>query len=202
MSITASSLGLAWSLNAFKHQYRKTEQKQEDSFLIKLIHWVSRLAEIGPRIILLALITAEYSYWVSIFIIYRLLHGCMLICSKKDDIGLEVFLGTFGNIFCFSVSQVFQCHKKKQCGGLFFIFYYALYYVENALMLYLWYSDDRELLYWKIGGACSNHAWYAPLVFGVVSVGCVLQLTFLRLYYWRRKKQQAANITNDSDTSE
>ncbi|CAG2229538.1 unnamed protein product [Mytilus edulis] len=42
MSISASSLGLAWSLNAFKHQYRKTKQNHEDSILIKIIHWISR----------------------------------------------------------------------------------------------------------------------------------------------------------------
>ncbi|CAC5400036.1 unnamed protein product [Mytilus coruscus] len=201
VSITASSLGLAWSLNAFKHQYRKTEQNQEDSVLIKVIHWISRVAEIGPRIILLALITAEYSYLVSIFIIYRLLHGLMYVCSK-EDIGLDLFLGTFGNIFCFSVSQIYQCHKKEQCGGIFFGFYYALYYAENAAMLFFWYSDDPELLHYKIGGACSNHAAYAPYIFGIVCVGCVFQLSFLRLYYWRRKKQQTANLTNTSDMSE
>ncbi|CAG2204719.1 unnamed protein product [Mytilus edulis] len=60
VSITTSFLGLAWSLNAFKHQHRKKEQMEDDSMLVKLVHWISRFAEILPRIILIALVAAEY----------------------------------------------------------------------------------------------------------------------------------------------
>ncbi|VDI11535.1 Hypothetical predicted protein [Mytilus galloprovincialis] len=60
VSITTSFLGLAWSLNAFKHQHRKKELEEDDSMSVKLVHWISRFAEILPRIILIALVAAEY----------------------------------------------------------------------------------------------------------------------------------------------
>lgn len=199
MSISASSLGLAWSLNAFKHQYRKTKQNQEDSILIKIIHWISRFAEIVPRIILIALVMAEYSYFVLFFIAYRLLHGLMYICSKGNNV-LDILLGIFGNIFCFSVSRIYRCHKKEHCGGIFFPFYYILFYFENACMLYLWYSDDSALLPIKIGGACSNHKGGVPYaVFAVVILGFIVQPSCLLLYYRLRKKQ---HTPEDTDTSE
>ncbi|XP_063398408.1 uncharacterized protein LOC134683194 [Mytilus trossulus] len=198
MNISASSLGLAWSLNAFKHQYRKTKQNQEDGILIKVIHWISRFAEIVPRIILIALIMAEYSYYVSFFIAYRLLHGLMYICSKGNNV-LDLLLGIFGNIFCFSVSRIYRCHKKEHCGRIFFPFYYILFYFENACMLYLWYSDDLVLLSIKIGGACSNHTGIVPYVFIVVILGFIVQPSCLLLYYRLRKKQHTPNDTNTSE---
>lgn len=89
LSITASSLGLAWSSNAFKHQYRKTKQNEEDSYLIKFVHWVSRFAEIVPRIILIALLATEYDMIAVYFIAYRLLFGavygaCERWCDDKE----------------------------------------------------------------------------------------------------------------------
>ncbi|XP_052065365.1 uncharacterized protein LOC127705157 [Mytilus californianus] len=200
MSIAASSLGLAWSLNAFKHQYRKTKQNQEDRFLIKFIHWISRFAEIVPRIILISLFMAEYSYLVLILIIYRVLNGLMFVCCKEHFL-LDDILGLFGNIFCYSVSRNVRCQKKEYCGGYFFPLYYILYYAENVAMLYLWYSDDPALLKIKIalGGACSNHEWYAPCVFVVVVVGFVVQPSLLLVYYRLRKKQHKPKDTNTSE---
>lgn len=197
LSIAASSLVLAWSLNDFKYQYRKMAQDIEDTFLVKFIHWISRFVEILPRIILIALMMAEYSAYVSIFVIYRILHGCVYGCRKGLgylDV-LELCLAIICNIFCFSISKTNQCHKEEQCGRKFFAVYYLFFYVENICMLCLWYSDDPVLLQLKIGGACSNHEWYAPYVFGVVFVGSVLQLSFLFLYYWIRRKQGDDNST-------
>ncbi|CAC5401396.1 unnamed protein product [Mytilus coruscus] len=191
------------------------EQKQEDRFWIKLIHWISGLAEIGPRIILLALITAEYSYYVSFFIMYRLLHGLMypqvLSCGKPDS-KLEYTLAYLNLIVATVESaphltiQIYllitdthtvttQTRKYPQvlsCGKPDSKLEYTLAYLnlivatvesaphltiqiyllitdthtvttqtQNAGMLYLWYSDEPELLHYKIGGAVSNHTWIA-----------------------------------------
>ncbi|CAC5422606.1 unnamed protein product [Mytilus coruscus] len=72
---------------------------------------------------------------------------------------------------------------------------------QNAAMLYLWYSDDPALLKIKIylGGACSNHEWYAPYIFVVVIVGFVVQPSFLLVYYRLRKKQHKPKDTNTSE---
>ncbi|CAC5400039.1 unnamed protein product [Mytilus coruscus] len=223
LSIIASSLGLAWSLNAFKHQNRKKEQNKEDSFCVKFIHWISRFAEIVPRIILIALCTAEYSVYVLIFIVYRFLCGCMYSICERWAIDEsfrfleepDLILGIVGNIFCYSVSKIYQCHKKEQCGGKFFVGYYILYYIENIILLYFWYSDDPALLQMKIGGACSNHEWWAPGVIVVAIIGCVIQLLFLYFYYRLRRKQhptiaknmssetcnQSASLNSDSCTN-
>ncbi|CAC5416199.1 unnamed protein product [Mytilus coruscus] len=196
-SITTSFLGLAWSLNAFKHQHRKKEQEEDDSMLVKLVHWISRFAEILPRIILIALIAAEYSMIAMYFILYRLLVGVIYgACERwNDDEKFRVleepdlFLGMIGNIFCFCVSDVYKCHKKDQCGGKCFAWYYIVYYAENGLLLYLWYSDDQALLDLKGGVTCSKHEWYAPYIFVVVILGFILQPSFLFLYYRLRRTQ-------------
>ncbi|XP_063399442.1 uncharacterized protein LOC134684091 [Mytilus trossulus] len=206
LSIIASSLGLAWSLNAFKHQNRKKMQNKEDGFCVKLIHWISRFAEIVPRIILIALCTAEYSVYVLFFVMYRFLCGCMYSLCERWAIDEkfrfleepDLILGIVGNIFCYSVSKIYQCQKKEQCGGKFFVGYYIIYYIENGIMLFFWYSDDPALLQLKIGGACSNHAWWAPGVIVFVSILCVVQLLFLYLYYRLRGKQPQVNSQNMS----
>lgn len=206
LSIAASFLGLAWSLNAFKHQDRKTKQNQEDSLLIKFIHWVSRFAEIFPRILLIAFVAAEY-YLVSFyFILYRLFFGVIYgTCERwADDKNFrfleepDLLLGMIGNIFCFCVSDIYKSHKKERCGGKFFIFYYILFYAENGLLLYLWYIDDHALNFLKEDGECSNHKWYAPYVFAVAIWGFILQLLFLYLYYFFRKRQNQANNTPET----
>ncbi|CAG2204718.1 unnamed protein product [Mytilus edulis] len=197
LSMTASALGLAWSLNALKHQVRKTDNEKEDDFKVKMFHWCARLFEIGPRILLIALVTAEYSILVLIFIMYRFAFGCIYGCCERWSVKErcrfleepDLILGIIGNIFCFSVSEFYKCHKKEQCGGKFFAVYYILYYTENSILLYLWYSDDPGLLYIKLGGACSNHERWAPGVFAVVTLACVLHLLCLNLYYCSRRKQ-------------
>lgn len=197
VSITTSFLGLAWSLNAFKHQHRKKEQKKDDIMLVKLVHWISRFAEILPRIILIALVAAEYSMLVMYFILYRLLVGVVYgACERWNDDNKfrvleepDLFLGMIGNIFCFCVSDVYKCHKQNQCGGKCFAWYYIVYYAENALLLYLWYSDDQALLELKGRVTCSKLEWYAPYIFVVVILGFILQPSFLFLYYRLRRTQ-------------
>lgn len=209
LSIAASTIGLAWSLNAFKHHVREEEDKREDSLKVKLVHWLTRFAEIVPRILLIALITAEYSVFVVMFILYRIVFGsiyggCDIRLEGKRCRFLEepdLFIGIVGNIFCFSMSNIYTCHKKKHFGGKFFIGYYILYYAENMCMLYLWYSDDPALLKIKIGGACSNHEWFVPIVFVVVIGGFICQPPFLYLYYWLRRKQHEGESKQYTDTN-
>lgn len=203
MSIAASSLALAWSLTAFSHQYRKAIQKKQDSVFVKFLHWISRIAEVVPRILLIALITAEYGGYVMYFIVYRLLFSIIYamceISADKDDFLLQnlpdVLLGIIGNLFCFSVSDFYKGQKNQNCGGMFFVGYYALFYAENGTLLYLWYSDDPLFLQIKVGGACSNHEWFLPYVFVVVILGFAFQLPFLFLYYWKRNKKRKATYT-------
>lgn len=107
-----------------------------------------------------------------------------------------------GNIFCFSVSDVYKCHKQDQCGGKCFGWYYFIYYAENAVLLFLWYSDDQALLELKIGRSCSNHAWYAPYIFVVVILGFIFQPLFLFFYYRLRRKQRQSKAVDTADDTE
>ncbi|CAC5416194.1 unnamed protein product [Mytilus coruscus] len=132
------------------------------------------------------------------FILYRLVVGviygaCERWCDDKEFRLLEepdLLLGMIGNIFCFSVSDVYKCHKKDQCGGKCFGWYYFVYYAENAALLFLWYSDDQALLELKNGRSCTNHEWYAPYPL------------FLFLYYRLLRKQQQSKAINTADDTD
>lgn len=212
MSIVASLFVLAWSLTAFCHLRRKETQNEDDKFVVKLIHWISRIAEIVPRILLIALIAAEYGLYVLCFIIYRFFFANIYtLCEKQGQEGSitiselpDLCLGILGNLLCFYVTDIYKCHKKHKCGGKFFAIYYILYYLENAGLLYLWYSDDPVLLTIKIGRACSNHEWFLPYVFVVVIVGFIVHLLSLKFYYKLRKTKKYTldheRLEEESDT--
>lgn len=203
MSISASALAIAWSFNVIRHYYR-----QDDSFTVKLLLWVSRMTEILPRILLIALVTAEYNVHVVYIIWYRCIIGLVYVCSDRiysntsccDDLYIaDLLLGIIGNIFGFCMSDVFKCQKKDKCGGKFLVGYYILFYAENGVMLYMWFTDDPLYVQYKFEGACSNHEWYVPYVFVVVILCSILQPLFLYLYYWLRRKQDTQNKHNVSE---
>lgn len=203
VSICASALVLAWSFNVLKNYFRPG-----DTVWVKICLWVSRSAEILPRILLIALVTAEYNAYIVYFIMYRCNLGLLYVCCDRiyyskfccNDLNIaDLLVGIVGNIFGFSMTDVFKCQKKEQCGGKFFIGYYMLFYAENGFLLYSWFTDDPLFVQYKFGGACSNHQWYVPCVFVVIILGSILQLLFLFLYYLLRKKTDTGNENNISE---
>lgn len=90
-------------------------------------------------IILIAVITAEYSGYVTLFIVYRLLFAIIYTVIEIRTHGLPfglsklpyILLGIIDNIFCFSVLHVYKLQEKIHYGGKFFASYY-IFYAENG----------------------------------------------------------------------
>lgn len=76
-------------------------------------------------IILIAVITAEYSGYVTLFIVYRLLFAIIYTVIEIRTHGLPfglsklpyILLGIIDNIFCFSVLHVYKLQEKIHYGG-------------------------------------------------------------------------------------
>lgn len=147
------------------------------NFCSALFKLTWRMGEVTSRILCLVVFTTVYSYWI--FLIIGL-HGItMLVClctAILDMLQEAGYTRTRQNLTAIMVAYIFTfvfINFKSQENSVFkYVFYYTVMFLENAVLLIVWYLHADELY----TGAFDKHVILAvsASAFGVGIVSLII----------------------------
>ncbi|XP_062572153.1 uncharacterized protein LOC134234108 [Saccostrea cucullata] len=137
MTLAGSALGLAKSMYNFKHNVEKGDTGTL-TFRTKLVSFCSRIAEIGPRVILLALLVSEFRLYSAVFFACHIAitlaiafaAGRNYRVSDEFKTGRKIMLlllGSFANTFFFCKYKLYE-----NVNGFAQIMYSVIFYIFST----------------------------------------------------------------------
>lgn len=143
----------------FKHNVEKNEEPNL-TMKTKIISFLSRMLEIVPRIVLLALFAIALDLYVFYFILYRFVI-CVIIAlvayarnptKKSCENRWMLTLGSIANVFFFCKYRYFGSHLPNDKKMKMTCVYYILFYLENIGLFIGWIMyTDRHFEWYFIG---------------------------------------------------
>ena len=181
--MVGSGLGLAWSLVAVRRTNRTMDHDDDNDETLSgsTVNFLARLAEVGPRIILMALFATQHTFFAFVM---GGLHW--LVCStwvfiidktkerkKFINIFLKILIG-YPLIFCFvDLDYIYSETDRDHIITRYkMMMYYILFYTENWIMFSLWIAETD-----------SASQWFYPASIVAVVCGMICHITFQILYY-------------------
>ncbi|KAK3084466.1 hypothetical protein FSP39_013985 [Pinctada imbricata] len=190
VAMFASWAAVSWSVTSYYNALRKSldaevkdsiESKSESRCSIQregsirgsIGYCAYRAYEIGPRIVAIAMFASQFTYFVFAFFIFH--WTAMLIwltCYQKVDF-YERWRDNFLFVFVVGFVQIFAFINVGEGSSRFrAIFYYVIFYIENAVFLTLWVLCPSGLAPWTFYVGCA-----------VVPAGFMLHIVFQLLFY-------------------
>ncbi|KAL3869957.1 hypothetical protein ACJMK2_042577 [Sinanodonta woodiana] len=173
LSIVSSWASLAWCLVSYHKALRYSHEDKENMGLPGMIfYFLWRLCEIGPRVIVLGLFAAQFTYAIFIFVpIHWMIMTGWLFCQKtrfyQNRCEERMFNIVCGYVLVFCFLNVRDGHTRFRA-----LVFYAVIYLENVTMVMFWFYFTSEKSKW----------FYLPGFF-VIIFGVVLQISFQLIYY-------------------
>lgn len=203
ITLIGSVLGLAKSMYNFKHNF-EMGVRSKMSVPTKIMSFLSRIAEIGPRILILALFVSEFKYYSVIFFAVHI--AIMFVvafaasCNNEVSDPIEkrretmlLLVGSFANTFFFCRCRLFDnvnSEIRTKITILFFIFYCT----ENIVLIILWCIETND-----------KDVWYFKASIAVAAGGIPLHFILFQLYLHlkRRNRKYPSEIpVDDFDENE
>ncbi|KAK3585010.1 hypothetical protein CHS0354_024924 [Potamilus streckersoni] len=183
LSIVSSWSSLAWCMVSYHKALRCSHEDKENMGLPGMtFYFLWRLCEIGPRVIVLGLFAAQFSYVIFIFVsIHWIIMSGWLFCQKtrfyQNRCEERLFNIVCGYVLVFCFLNVREGHTRFRA-----LVYYAVIYIENFTMVMFWFYFTSEKSKW----------FYLPAFFAII-FGVVLQISFQLIYYrWFHPKGSGA----------
>lgn len=174
VSFGGSVLGLAKAMYLFKHNVEKRNEPNLTT-KTKIISFLSRMFEIVPRLVLLALFAIALESYLFYFMLYRLgvcvgIAIAAFVMNSTKSLGniLMLTLGSFANIFFFCKykyfdSEIFNGKKNKLT-----LLYYVLFHAENIGLFIAWMVCTDRKYEWYYHGSIA--LFVVGLVFHPITV--------------------------------
>ncbi|XP_062592885.1 uncharacterized protein LOC134254372 isoform X2 [Saccostrea cucullata] len=201
ITLVGSVLGLAKSMYNFKHDVEKGDRSKL-TLPTKILSFLSRIAEIGPRVIILALFVSEFRFYSVIFFAVHILitfgiafvagynNGVLDAFEREREIML-LLLGSFANTFFFCKYKLYE-NVKEEMQSRITIMFYMFYYIENAVLITLWCAVTRDKDVWY---------FYASIAvaIGALPLHITLFKGYLYLKFHQRRYRTKNGYTTESD---
>lgn len=172
-SVVASLISLSWSLVSYLRILRMSlPTKVNMSWPGTIVHFFWRLFMIASRVLALALFASQFTYYIGIVCLCHWLVMFLWIISMKtafcNDNRLEelFYNAVLGVIFIFCYFNPVDSPTRRR-----YSFYYSFIFIENSLLMLLWYR------------ACDVNKWYRLPGFASFFVCFFLGLVFMVIYY-------------------
>lgn len=171
-----SLVSLSWALAAYHRSLRISRADKENmSLSAAVLQFFWRLFTIASRVLAMAAFASLFphflfaiigAHWVLMFIWIWMQQTTF--CGEKDGWDERIFdmVAAWIHIFCFF--NVTEGRTRSR-----YLMYYAIVYVENAMMILVWFFTVTE-------GAIWYKEYCAYLVLGGFWVG----IMFMLIYYW------------------
>ncbi|XP_059151772.1 XK-related protein 6-like [Physella acuta] len=174
LALLSSWGSLAVSLTSYQKTLRYNHEEKAKMRIISLpFYFIWRASEIGGRVLYIAMFASAFDFWVFGPLIFHWVLMSIWLVVQKTTFYKNVCLEKVFNIICGYV-MVF-CFLNLREGQTRFrvILFYFIVYVENFLMLALWFKFTKDVGGWL-------HQW--GLI--VVLILFVFHVVFQLLYYW------------------
>lgn len=171
VSLSIGSIG--WSMVSYSHALRLCNKRRGFSFCGYTFQVLYRLSMISSRIAALTLFTIEFRWWVILvvfihwlaMIVWMTFEGTSfcLHSNRLCKLSLErLFVAVMGIVYVF-------CFINIQEGTTRFrvMLYYLVFFVENSLLVTLWYLTRSQVGILEIG---STVITYGGFVVGILSM--------------------------------
>ena len=157
------------------------DEENDETICGSIINFLARVAEVGPRIILMALFATQHTYFAFVM---AGLHW--IVCStwifiidktrerkKCINIFLKILIG-YPLIFCFvDLDYVYSETDRDHIPTRYkMMAYYILFYIENWIMFAFWIAETEYASY-----------WFYPASIAAVACGMIFHIIFQILYY-------------------
>ena len=181
--MAGSAMGLVWSHVALRRtKHIDDGETSAKSICLSIVLFLARLAEVGPRIIIIALYATHYTYNVLVIAgIHWFVFSVWIFVTHETDkrygcksILMKIVLG-YPLLFCFiDLDYLYSDSEDKDSCPRYYrvLVYYHLFYIENWVMFALWIANTEY-----------SSQWFYPASIVTVVCGMVLHLFFQCLYW-------------------
>lgn len=149
------------------------DDKANMSILGMALQFFWHMFIIAARVLALALFASLFTFWVAVL---GVAHGIMMLmwilwqstdfCHGKKC--QEFFFNvTIAAVYVFAYLNLQDGHTRLR-----YVFYYCIIYLENCIMIMVWYMFSH-----------TETTWYTPLSIVVVLVGFLIGVVLQVLYY-------------------
>ncbi|XP_013775682.2 XK-related protein 4-like [Limulus polyphemus] len=177
-SIVASLFELSWSLASYHRALRQSvENKRNMTWSGMSVQFLWRYCTTAARVLSLALFASEYGYWMfpvcighwgimTVWVMHQQTSFCDSETGEKRQCEEYLFNMAIGAVYLFCFLNV-----KDEPTRLKYLAYYIIVFIENSLMIILWYLRTDPSV------------WYHLPALICVFLSFSLGITFMLLFY-------------------
>ena len=168
-----SLCSLAWSLTAYHKALRASlPNKRNMTYGGMALQFCWRFFTVAARVIALALFAARFSHWVFVVIASHWMTMFVWIramatdfCDTRvEELGFNLVAAA---IYVFCYLNLIEGHTRLR-----YVFYYSVTFLEDALLISVWYMFTQ-----------TRYVWYQSPAIAAVFSGYVIGITFQVIYY-------------------